>query len=168
MPKNFDNSQLPAITIQQIYKNLLVELPDKEQVQKKIPAFSIPYLGENQLQILVLVNDPSSKYLSDSDFRFLSGILAACKLSLQDIALVNLYSMVVKHFSHLIQSFQPRVVILFGVLPQEIDLPVNFPHFQVQSYSKVSFLSSPDLTTLEGDKLIKSKLWLSLKQIFML
>jgi hypothetical protein len=167
MPVNFDDTQLPPTTIEQIYKSLLVELNVKEELPENNPV-SIPYLGDNQQRILLIVNDSNSKFMSDSDYKFLTGILTACKLSVEDVALVNLHTLVNKNYSQLLNSLKPKVAILFGTLPAEIELPVNFPQFQIQAFQKVSFLSTPDLGTIESDKLIKSKLWLCLKQIFTL
>jgi hypothetical protein len=168
MQVDFNDSQLPPFSIGQMYKNLIVELPDKEHPGEQLPAYSIPHMGENQQQILVMVKDITSKYISDPDFRFLSDILSACKITVDDIALVNFYSLESKNYAHIMKSLHPKAVLLFGISPMEIELPVNFPLFQVQSFRNISFLSSPDLNTIEGDKLVKSKLWLCLKQMFML
>jgi len=43
---------------------------------------------------------------------------------------------------------------------------MNFPHFQQQKFTGITFLFSPSLNELENDKLLKSKLWICLKQIF--
>jgi hypothetical protein len=167
MQVNFDDSQLPPITIEQIYRNLLVELEPLHS-QEKESGSDVPFLGNNQQHILLIVNEPGSKYLPDSNYKFLTGILGACKLNLNDIAIVNLHNLANRNYSGLLTKLQPKVVMLFGASPAEIELPVNFPQFQVQPYNNALFLSVPDLRTIESDKLIKSKLWLCLKQIFSL
>jgi hypothetical protein len=61
-------------------------------------------------------------------------------------------------------------VLLFGLDPTAIRLPINFPHFKQLTYDDCVYLSSPALDQLvpntEESKLLKSKLWVCLKTIF--
>ncbi len=57
-------------------------------------------------------------------------------------------------------------MILFGVPPLSIDLPINFPPFQLQAFNKRTYLYSPALAELEQDKALKGKLWGCLKTLF--
>jgi len=57
-------------------------------------------------------------------------------------------------------------VLMFDVTPVDMGLPVFFPSFQLQNYSGITYLSGPELQQLEADKLLKSKLWLCLKQFY--
>ena len=49
--------------------------------------------------------------------------------------------------------------------PAMLDLPVNFPHFQVQSFNNSTFLFTPSLHEIQNT-ILKSKLWVCLRRIF--
>jgi hypothetical protein len=130
------------------------------------PSGPFNYLGNNKKNILVLVHHPETVHLPDQELTLLVNMLAACKLGMDDVAVVNLAHSSAKAYSHLSDFFKSRIVFLFGITPTAIDLPVNFPQYQVQSFNKTTFLFSPSLGEIEKDKMEKSKLWLCLKKIF--
>jgi len=66
----------------------------------------------------------------------------------------------------MIEKHQPQKIILFGVDPVVMGLPIHFPVFQIQSYQQVQYLHAPSLSELETDKQLKIQLWQKLKQLF--
>jgi len=56
--------------------------------------------------------------------------------------------------------------MLFGTEPSTINLPVSFPHFQLQSFNNYTFLFTPPLHEIRNDQILKSKLWVCLRKIF--
>ena len=87
---SLDNIQLTPILWQNLYKHALIQ---EKKIQASDPianANTIPFLGNNKKMITLLVHDEEAIYLSDASLKFLLGILSACKLSMDDIALVNL------------------------------------------------------------------------------
>ncbi|MDX2047332.1 MAG: hypothetical protein SFU87_11130 [Chitinophagaceae bacterium] len=165
---SLNNIQLQPPVITELYRNSLTALNGITPEKSKDEIIPILYLGNNKKQILLLVQNPGHAFLPDKTLEFLTGILSACKFSLQDIALVNLSHAGENTYLQLVHHFRPAVCLLLGVAPSQIELPIHFPHFQVQQYNGVSYLSSPPLESLAEDKLLKSKLWLCLKQIFSL
>jgi hypothetical protein len=161
---SFDTEKLPGKAVAELYKKSLVELRNSEAGDE----LDIPFLGSNRKKILILVNYQSPEFIPDPDLLLLSGILTACKLTVDDVALINLNNISNRNHRDLVKTFGPTVVILFGLNSDAIELPIHFPNFQIQSYNKISFLSSPELSILDSDKLLKSKLWLCLKQVFSL
>lgn len=182
--------QLPDFVLADLYKSSLVVTENTTQpvvertppveppVVERSPAPAPPaekrivkqeFLGNNEKQITILVNNDSDVYLNDIHLNFLSNILIACKLNLGDVAIVNLHRTPVDH-AQLKEWTQPRYLLAFHVDPSLIRLPFTLPHYQVQQYDQCSLLFAPSLTTMEGDskeaKLEKSKLWLSLKKMF--
>jgi hypothetical protein len=135
----------------------------KPTVSKEITARS---LGGNQKNILVVVNNSNVIYLPDEDLEFLTNILNACKLSLDDVAVVNTNNTPGEGYKEYLKNWSSKIVLLFGVDPVSFDLPVNFPEFQVQSLNNTTFLYSPALSECGTNKLLKSKLWVSLQRIF--
>jgi hypothetical protein len=128
----------------------------------------IKLLGKHQKNILVLVSNESLPFLSDGELSFLTSVLSACKLSLADIALCNIYSLSPVEKSGLAGELDSQQVLLFGLGPMDIDLPINFPQFQLQPFNGKTYLSAPPLSVLETDKSQKLKLWNSLKNLFSL
>jgi len=149
--------ELSPYVIASLYRNSLIEpLQESHSVEKKT----------NQKNILILVNHSAKEDLPKSQLVFLEGILKACQLHTDDVSIINLSHHSEKTYKEFTKSYKPKNVLMFGVDPAEISLPVNFPHFQPQSFTNVTYLYSPSLQELENDKLLKSKLWVCLKRIF--
>jgi hypothetical protein len=135
------------------------------------PQPSAPYktLGNHRRKITILVNTPGSPFLPDNQLGFLTKILEACRLNMGDVAIVNHASAPVNIIT-LRAQLQPSVILLFGLEPTTIRLPINFPVFKLQPYDQCTYLSAPALDLLvqtsEESKLLKSKLWLCLKSLF--
>jgi hypothetical protein len=157
-----------------LYHSSLID-PDETTVSQAVvdsteskPA-ALPgwkWLGENRKNILVIVSYPDAVHLPDHDLDFLTGILSACKLSMADVAVVNLNNHPDASYKELVAFFKTRIVLLFAVEPALFGLPMSFPHFQIQPFAGNSFLFSPSLKELENDKILKSKLWVCLKRLF--
>ncbi len=178
---DLNHIKLPATVIADLYKSSLVEreenltkkeapatLPKQEirPANTEIEVKSWKSLGNNLKHIMVIVNKTDVIYLPDNELIFLTGILAACKLNISDVAIFNLGNHPGTTYKDLVSYFKSKNVFLFGVEPVDFGLPMNFPHFQQQKFTGITFLFSPSLNELENDKLLKSKLWICLKQIF--
>lgn len=122
-------------------------------------------LGDNQQKILIIVQSPDAVHLPDKELEFLTGILSACKLTLADVAIVNIQEQEAD-YKELTSHFGSRIVFLFDIAPVSFGLPINFPHYQIQAYAGNSFIYAPALKALENDRLEKTKLWASLKRLF--
>lgn len=124
------------------------------------------FLGNNQKNILIVVNYDSAVHLPDEDLNFLINMLAACKLSLGDVAVVNKNNYKETGYKEFLAHFKSRIMLLFDVKPVAFGLPVSFPFFQVQSVVNCIFLYAPALEQQRNDALLKSKLWVSLRSVF--
>jgi len=74
----------------------------------------IKSLGEHNKKITVIVNDPNSVHLNESDFILLTSILNACRLTIADIALINLGKQPVGLYQ-ILQEYPSTLVISFAV-----------------------------------------------------
>jgi len=90
-------------------------------------------------------------------------------MNIGDVAIVNHHTAPVL-ITPLRRQLQPVHILLFGVDPTTIRLPINFPEFKLQPYDQCTYLSAPALQQLVGNsaesKLLKSKLWVCLKTLF--
>lgn len=173
--------KLPAVVISGLYSKSLVTAASKNSLQNEKKAIKtesgeyppdlpanekINILGENRKNILIVVHNKEAKFLPDEDLRFLTNMLSACKLTLADVAIINLHTIHNTSYKTIFEDTVPNIVFLFGADPSALHLPVSFPHFQVQSFNTYTLLFIPALNELQNDKILKSKLWVCLQRIF--
>ncbi len=127
---------------------------------------AIKSLGSNERNVLLLVSHTDIVFLPDEELKFLTGILAACKLSLADVALVNLAATTAIGYKELLTQFSSNKVLLFGIEPTAIGLPLSFPAFQLQAFNGITYHWCPDLSRMENDRTLKTQLWNNLKILF--
>lgn len=160
-----------------LFKNSLVDIDEKKQdspspLQSSSPVNVDPtttkwkYLGENKKKTLVVVHYTDAVHIPDKQLAFLTKLLAACNLSLSDVAIFNFQGHEPTQFNEIVNYFRPKSVLLFAIKPTEFGMPMNFPDFQVQAHKDAVFVSSPSLETIEPDKDLKGKLWVCLKKIY--
>jgi hypothetical protein len=160
----FKDLQINDLLITELYSKVLVDIPVKQQANPST-ADAISFLGNNQKNILIVVNEPNAVFLKDDDLALLTGILSACKLSLADTAIVNVSHAPVD-YKILQEQFKPSVFLIFGTDLKQLDLPLHFPQFQLQSYNGQKLLSAPSLSIMSIDVPLKKQLWTILKQLF--
>lgn len=159
-----------------LYKNVLIDTDTNEAAEKHMPPATpvatteatgtLKSLGNNQKNILVAVNYTGITHLPDEELNFLTNILAACKLDMGDIAIINIANTPGHSYKKYTGHFKSRIVLLFGIDPVSFGLPVDFPAFQVQPVAGCTFLYAPVLEECRQDNLLKSKLWVCLRRIF--
>ncbi|HQW92930.1 MAG: hypothetical protein IPH68_01075 [Chitinophagaceae bacterium] len=163
---SIDNIQFPAAILQGLYSKSLYELESNESLLHDIQPLHIMFLGSNLKKIALVVHDESSIYLADDALQFLLGILTACKLSMADIALINVSKNKQVSYNTITEQLKAEKIIMFGLTAENLSLPLQFPHYQVQQYNNQVYLSAASLTDLQKDKEEKMKLWNCLKNIF--
>jgi len=164
---SLDKIQLPPIVLQELFNKSLVSSEIIQSAEAPAEA-SIIFLGNNKQHIVIVVDCNEAKFLTDEELNFLLGILSACKLTMEDVAIINIKNTKPLSYKKMAKELQAEKIFLFGVDPSQIELPLQFPHYQIQSYNKQVYLSSPLLSILQDNKAEKTKLWLSLKQVFSL
>lgn len=174
---NFNQNQLPNFVLTNLYTNALViinEQVDEKQtatvsIDEPLEQNSISFLGENKKQIVILVNEENAVFITDEQYNFLSNLLTACKLNMADVALINLYKSNI-HYRKIQQQFAAKNVVLFNVTTSQIQLPFTIPHYQLQDYGGCKFIVANSLNdfmkTTQEAKLLKSKLWVCLRNMF--
>lgn len=163
---SLDNIQLPSIVLQDLFKNSLIELNSSKAEKPSNNNAAISYLGSNKKNISIIVEDASTIYLPDEQLNFLIGVLSACKLTMAEVALVNRNKYPDLNYNTIEAELDAAIILLFGVTPRQLDLPLEFPQYQIQKFNNQIYLSAPDLAVLQGDKAEKTKLWNCLKQVF--
>jgi hypothetical protein len=146
--------RMPASVIAALYRNVLVNIEPASIQNEPKKEESDP----GQKEILIIVNERKDDYM----FK----ILHACRIEDSKIARVVLGGDETSNYKDLMKRYACRIMILFGVPPVKIQLPVDFPAFQLQPFNGVTYLWGPSLGELEPDKTAREKLWQSMKRLF--
>jgi hypothetical protein len=182
-------NKLPNSVLVNLYKESLVLDAALVNVDKKAPetlpvaekneaveaeddlTAPIKFLGEHQKKILVLVQDVDAVHLNERAFDLLTSILNACKLTIADIALINLAN---KNFSlHQILTQVPsELVLVFDIPPTQLKIKLPTKLYTPILLGETQLLFSNNLSQMQGidqaSKIEKTKLWTALKLIFKL
>jgi len=184
------DTQLPEFVLAGLYKDVLVitepstpssaklvlkgneiNSPEKPNIAQKPAEVKKWWLGSNNRQIAILVEDQSSIYIDEKQLEFLINILKACKLSIADVALVN-YVRTPRSYTELSQDPGCTHFLVFGLNPAQLQLQFTFPAYQPQTVDQHHFLLAPPLTAMMSAtpeaKAEKMKLWNALQQFFSL
>jgi hypothetical protein len=175
------NNQLPSSVLVNLYKESLVLGMGPKNVDKNVksdlpieatlPITPIKFLGEHQKKILVLVQDINAVHLNERDFDLLTSILNACKLTIADIALINLAN---KNFSlHQILTQVPsEFVLVFDINATQLKIKLPTKLYAPILLGETQLLFSNNLIQMQGmdqdSKIEKTKLWSALKLLFKL
>ena len=164
---------LPATLMADFYKYHLLETTAVAPVEPAVPQRTatkkgIQYLGKNQKGICLLVNYPKDVYLPDDQLHFLTNILQACRLNLGDVAIINHYREKIS-FEELRKQLECHYLLAFGVAAAAIGLE-EVLLFTAQPVNECYIVLSPAAEELNNNnpesKVLKSRLWLCLKQLF--
>ncbi len=181
---SLNDIQLPGNVIAGLFAHTLVEDNNPVSTPAVAPAQPPPAppppapaakgtvawkkLGNNLKNILIIVDYPASAHLPDEELSFLTNMLSACKLSLDDVAVINLNNYTEKVYKPLVAHFNAQIVMLFGVAPRTLSMPLEFPLYQVQSFAGTTYLYAQAMEERHTDSLLKSRLWVSLRTLFKL
>jgi len=140
--------------------------PKKALASSKAPA--IQFLGQNQKNVCLLVDYPNDVHLPDNQLNFLTSILQACKLNLGDVAIINCHRQPVS-FTVIAEQLSCQSLLIFGIAASSIGL-ADMPLFTIQEAGNCKVLCAEAVDSLNTasaeSKLLKSRLWTCLKQLF--
>jgi hypothetical protein len=111
----------------------------RNKLSKQPPAFS--FLGNNKKQVVIILNYPDTLYILMTSC-FLTSILTACKLNLADIALLNFANVSRISYKDFFETVPAKSVIFFGVQPDMLSVPMNFP-FPGSAFDNVNIFHLP-------------------------
>jgi hypothetical protein len=163
---SLDNFQISVGLTTELYKNSLVALDTPQIKSDSLKPQSLNFLGKNQKQILIIVNDTEAIHLNDADTTLLTGILNACKLNFNDVALLNLAQQNELDLAELKDKFNPNVIITFGINLQSIGINDNYEYYSIGKLKTITFLNANSLHQVGKNVEEKKQLWNSLKSIF--
>jgi hypothetical protein len=163
---SLNDIKLDAVLLENLYAKSLYDLETGNPQPANTTQSTISFLGKNEKKIIIIVQSEDSLYLPEEELNFLMGILTACRLSMADIALVNFSKNDNLKYNHLAEQLQAEKIFLFGLGNDKLELPLEFPPYQVQKFGAQVYVSSASLAALQKDKEEKLKLWNCLKKVF--
>lgn len=167
-PENEEQTIITAIGKEAIATTAANEVVND---QKTTPTPALKYLGEHLKQIVVLVNDPTAVHLNETDLGLLSSILNACKLTLADIALVNIATQPMS-LHEILVTLPSKLVLVFDIATTQLKIKLPATLYKPIVLGDTHILMSSSLHSMQGAdqsaKLEKSKLWNALKLLFKL
>ncbi len=155
---------------------------DKEPEQKKpekmaeinagspaLPAASLRSTGENRRRICLVVAVPGREILTARTKNFLEKMLAACQLTIADLAIINI-SLSPASAADLQSAFMPEKWLLSGVSPSSLQMDAAGDLFEVVRWEGTDLLTFPALAEMEADTAaatqLKRRLWTGLQKMF--
>ena len=180
-----DKTILSSSVLVDLYKDSLVVVEDiplenkatveqtietkKEEIKEVKWEGPIKSLGEHNKKITVIVNDPNSVHLNEMDFILLTSILNACRLTIADIALINIGKQPAG-LHQILQELPSTLVLSFAVDATQLKVKLPSTLYKVTQLGETHILFSNALSTMQGTgveaKQEKAKLWTVLKKIF--
>lgn len=157
--------QLPISVLSGLFKNCLVDLKSPDTASKRPETPTTENLASGLVDTVVF-SQAEGKELPSQQLDFLHSIMKACKLERPNYAIITNKQADFSDYQSIHNQFTQKQLILFGIEPSAIGLPINFPHFQVQSFQQVRYLAAPTLEAIEIDKALKMQLWQCLKQLY--
>ncbi|HVM89228.1 MAG TPA: hypothetical protein VMT76_13650 [Puia sp.] len=166
---SFQEIHLSPLVLAGLYKHAVISLNEEKTITDTRTEPRAKFLGGNKKRILILVKSKDAVFVNDRGLFFLIKLLEACKMNIDDVAIVNNAENKLS-ITDLKKELQPKSIILFGCTPTNIQLPIEFPMFKLQEYDSSTYLYVPGLEELDTNtndgKILKSKLWVCLKKLF--
>ena len=142
---------------------LEVIAPEKEEIPIPVAPILSPqkdflYLGDNNKYILIIVKEPAVDFLKRDDLAFLVKILAAKKLELNDVAIINTEKNGPIHFDALIDFFACSKIITFGINPKSLEITGAVAN-KKSTFKNTPILGTWALAILQQDVSKKTTFW---------
>ncbi len=155
--------QLTPFLLVDLYSDVLIDSNATDMPKPESTAS----MGKNAKKILFVVTHKDIELLTEGHLNFLKNILTPCKLTIDDISIIN-WENSNKEFQKILNEFKSKIILLFDVSPDNLGLPLNFPKFQIQEFDKRVYLFVPSLEELEKNIETKKAFWNALKKLFKL
>lgn len=165
---NYSDKQSVALAAEPERVSAPAENPIQVTQEKSATPTYFDYLGENNKYVLVLVNYPDSKHITDKDKEFFLKVISALKLTIDDVAVLNYAHYAAADINALKEYFSCSRIITFGLPPSSaVFRNLNMQDYSVTNVYGVSLLPASDtLRIIESDKNKKIVLWNALKLLF--
>lgn len=144
-----------------IYRQPLIKAEPVSAEISPVAGRPVPSLGNNRQRWLLVIHNPEEAYLNEEIFNMLLKLLNACKLTLDDIALINTAHLPETGFPIFRRQFSPRKIILFGQALAE--MTDDHPKNKAWEENGIHLLRTDSLKDMYRDQSLKMPFWNALK-----
>ncbi|HVB04396.1 MAG TPA: hypothetical protein VNE41_11835 [Chitinophagaceae bacterium] len=164
---SLDNLKLDPFLLAGLYKQYLI--PEERERTVTVPGGTIENSrGQNGKNILLIGAFPERGFPGSSQFSFLEKLLSACKLSVDEVSMVNTSRMAGMSLEEILGKYSPRICLIFGEVPgitgMGNELRKNIP----MNTRRTVFLFTDSLDSLIEEAPLKKQLWPVLREVFQL
>ena len=135
-----------------------------EPAEKKIKE--LVFKGSNRRQVLVIVDQPGEEFINAADESFLSKVIGAIKLDINDIAIANFPNNEDLNKETLLK-FNATRYLVFGVDDSKLFKDALPPYQIIDMENGKQVLNCSSLTAIAGDATQKKLLWTALQKMFL-
>lgn len=128
------------------------------------PKLDFKYLGKNQRNILILVNDSENEVSTEQGRELLRKLVNAIALTAKDFALVNYANYNTATYADFNDFFACKLVLAFGVNAKQLGLAEQ-PLHQLNELGETKLVFTTNLHDLDSDQTSKKTLWASLQKL---
>lgn len=154
--------KIEGAALQQFFTGHTLYKPKPELTESET---SFSYEGENNKYIVMLFSHTGSSAMPQAQKPFLEKILAATKLSFDDVALVNLNDHPNATLAQVKEFFAASSLFLWGINPSIFNVQAHL--YQPLVHDKLKVICVDAIDTIENDKTLKGKLWSILQTHFL-
>lgn len=129
------------------------------------PPFTV--WKRNRNRVVIIYNNQQTVYLNPDEETLLAKILAAVKLQIEDVELVNIHN----HRESLAEILKDKLVnqlISFGIELRELDIRIPLTAYRVTRVEGIDILLADSLFELQLNTDKKKMLWHALQGMFLL
>jgi len=122
------------------------------------------YTGDNHKSILIIINEPDAETLKKEDLLALNKLLAARKLEIKDVALLNIQKNDNLNYTQLKDFFGFNKLLLFGINPKELGI-IGMVANQIFIFEGIPILGTWHLKQMQLDEKKKLIFWTEFKKL---
>lgn len=161
---SLEQTQLDPYFLAKIFTQPIIPGKSTPAAAAEKVAPKVKYLGENQKNIALFIQNGNEAYLNEELFNLLTNILNACKLGMQDVSLINVIHYPSLSFPDWQTAVKIERSVVFGIAPEQLGLN-DIPPYQLVTVNGTTLLFSDELSLIGSDKILKARLWAGLKQL---
>jgi len=162
---SFDD-HLPTSLVSKLYKDVLYTTKTLGIINAEKPVSFKSVLGGNKKRILIIVSYEDVPVIEDKPLKFLLEILSACKLTLDDVIIINQATNRLIPFEKVVAEFSSQIILAFSIKPQDLNLRSELVVLSIYQINNNKLLLSPSLDAIEIDLPLKKQFWLALRKLF--
>lgn len=122
-------------------------------------AYWLPLPAAKQTQPVRLLALTAPATEGTEEEALLQNILKACKLPAEAVVVQTALPTAVPLWRELRATYQPEVVLLLSITPQQLGLQVHLPFILPQNFDGAIWIVGPALAVLQKDRNLRQALW---------